>query len=279
MADLTTTRWRRYGQDRLYVKTNDGTDVGYIDLQTGAVDLAMPELESEVRSLASHILRVPDTRAMPVIAAAPPVLLGRDLAENAAGSRARARRVEVHAKAPVANFLARLLDLHTDERAWRIGASGESRVGRKLSKLPTGWHVLHSIPIGDRGADIDHLVIGPGGVFNINTKCHPEGTIWLHEQALRVNGHITDYLRNSRFERDRVSHILSGACGMPVQSLPMVVLVDIAKMTVKGVPTDVIVTTLRSVRHVLGRQPQRLAAAQVEHIFAVARNSATWQRS
>jgi hypothetical protein len=139
--------------------------------------------------------------------------------------------------------------------------------------------VLHSIPVGDRGADIDHLVIGPGGVFNINTKCHPEGTIWLHEQALRVNGHITDYLRNSRYERDRVSRLLSQASGMPVQSMPMIVFVDIAKMTVKGVPADVLVTTVRSVRNVLRRQPTRLLPAHVEHLYAVARNNGTWQRS
>lgn len=278
MADLTTTRWRRYGQDRLYVKTHDGTDVGYIDLQTGAVDLAMPELESEVRSLAAHMLRVPDTRAMPVITAEPPVLVPRDLADNSAGSAARAKRDEVHAKAPVANFLARLLNVHTDERAWRIGAGAESRVGRKLAKLPNGWRVLHAIPIGEHNADIDHLVIGTGGVFNINTKCHPEGTVWLHEQALRVNGHITYYLRNARFESERVSRILTSACGVPIASQAMLVFVDIAKMTVKGVPADVMVTTLRSVRNVLSRQPSRLTPAQVEHIFTVARDGATWQR-
>jgi hypothetical protein len=33
------TRWTRYGRDRVYVKTSDGLDVGYIDLKTGTIDI------------------------------------------------------------------------------------------------------------------------------------------------------------------------------------------------------------------------------------------------
>jgi hypothetical protein len=276
MTELTTTRWRRYGQDRLYVKTHDGIDVGYIDLQTGDVDLAMPELEAEVRSLASHMLRIPDTRAMPIVTAVAPA--GYDLADNAAGGAARTKHEAVKAQAPMRNLLARLLNVKTEERAWRIGSQAELRVGRQLAKLPGDWHALHAIPIGDRGSDIDHLIVGPGGVFNVNTKCHPDATVWLHEQALRVNGYITDYLRNTRFETERVTRLLTTGCGMPVESHGMIVFVDLTKITIKGTPADVMVTTMRGLRNVLLRQPVRLTPAQVEHIYSVARNSLTWQR-
>jgi hypothetical protein len=39
-SDLTIARWRKYGQDRLYVALVDGTKVGYWDLVT---DEAHPE--------------------------------------------------------------------------------------------------------------------------------------------------------------------------------------------------------------------------------------------
>jgi hypothetical protein len=56
------------------------------------------------------------------------------------------------------------LSCRTDERAWRIGAVGEEAVAKRLEGFGAGWRVLHSVPVGKRGSDIDHLVIGPGGV-------------------------------------------------------------------------------------------------------------------
>jgi hypothetical protein len=35
---MTTARWRRFGHDRLYVKTEDGTQIGWACLRTGAVE-------------------------------------------------------------------------------------------------------------------------------------------------------------------------------------------------------------------------------------------------
>ena len=45
-------------------------------------------------------------------------------------------------------------------------------MGAELNRLGRhGWRVLHSIRLANR-VDIDHLPIGPGGVFSINTKHH-----------------------------------------------------------------------------------------------------------
>lgn len=76
--------------------------------------------------------------------------------------------------------LLRLSDRKTDERSWRIGAVGEGRVGAELERLVRrGFRVLHSVPVGQRDSDIDHVVVGPPGVFTVNTKWHPEGRIWV----------------------------------------------------------------------------------------------------
>src|ERR1700744_5161811 len=45
---------------------------------------------------------------------------------------------------------------------WERGAAGERKVGATLEGLGDDWHVLHDIYLG-RG-NIDHVVVGPGGV-------------------------------------------------------------------------------------------------------------------
>lgn len=53
--------------------------------------------------------------------------------------------------------------------AWSQGAEGEEVVGRILEELAgDGWCVIHDVSFG-RG-NIDHVVIGPGGIFTVETK-------------------------------------------------------------------------------------------------------------
>ena len=58
-----------------------------------------------------------------------------------------------------------------DASAWRRGAAGERRTARLLGPLARhGWAVLHDLAIPGSQANLDHLVIGPGGVFVIDSK-------------------------------------------------------------------------------------------------------------
>lgn len=54
--------------------------------------------------------------------------------------------------------------------AWKTGADGERRVAEVLADVP-GIEVLHDrlVP-GQRGANIDHIVVGPSGVFVVDAK-------------------------------------------------------------------------------------------------------------
>jgi hypothetical protein len=55
---------------------------------------------------------------------------------------------------------------------WLRGAEGERAVGAVLAQLEdVGWKALHDISLG-RG-NVDHVLIGPGGIFTIETKSHP----------------------------------------------------------------------------------------------------------
>ena len=54
---------------------------------------------------------------------------------------------------------------------WDRGAEGEEHVGKLLDSLAAeGWRPLHDVSLG-RG-NIDHILIGPGGLFTIETKSH-----------------------------------------------------------------------------------------------------------
>jgi hypothetical protein len=66
--------------------------------------------------------------------------------------------------APLWTLLARALGVRNDERAWRIGADGEEKVAAQLEKVivkDPPWRILHAVRVGERGSDIDHIVIGP----------------------------------------------------------------------------------------------------------------------
>jgi Nuclease-related domain len=55
--------------------------------------------------------------------------------------------------------------------AWRRGADGERRTARLLDRLTRdGYVVFHDLALPGSPANVDHLVIGPTGVFVIDSK-------------------------------------------------------------------------------------------------------------
>ena len=70
----------------------------------------------------------------------------------------------------------------------RNAADGEDQTARRLALLPDGWTVLHHVRWpGRRFASIDHVVIGPGGVFVVDALSW-SGSITLAADVLRQNG-------------------------------------------------------------------------------------------
>jgi len=178
-------------------------------------------------------------------------------------------------------FLARVLRVHTDERAWRIGADGEEKVAAQLAKLvkkDPRWRVLHAVPVGENGSDIDHVVIGPAGVFTLNAKHHPGAKIWVAGTTFMVNGQKQPYLRNSRHEAARAAKLLTAAAGVTVHAVGVVVPVGAQDIVIKTAPEGAHVVYRRALAKWLGRQPELLEQDAVDRIFEVARRSTTWLR-
>jgi hypothetical protein len=296
VTELIETGWTRYGKDRVYVTTPEGAEIGHVDLVALAVVAKIPAYEPELqRCLArwsgarepvvdgttcaalAATEQPPDEQRSGLVALARPIPDDvRDLAANVAGAAARAKRDEVNAQAPVMNMLARVLGVKTEERSWRVGAKGEVKVASELDKLGVGWHVLHAVEVGRNGSDIDHVVVGPPGVFTLNAKRHPGGKAWVGERLVMVNGHRTDYLRNSRHEAQRAGRLLTAACNHEVAVRAAIVFVDLDELSVKQMPADVHVTTRRRLPAWLRSLPASIDEREIELIYAMARLSSTW---
>ena len=148
-----------------------------------------------------------------------------DLAANPPGQAAAQVAAAYREARPVATRLARLLGRHTDERAWRAGADGEVETARRLLALTDPspwqfshvglWRVLHSVPVGERGSDIDHVVIGAPGVFVVNSKHHRGKLVTTTPRAVVVGKHPTRYAEFARTEADRTATLLAAALRWP----------------------------------------------------------------
>jgi hypothetical protein len=67
----------------------------------------------------------------------------------------------------IANF--RVEKYETDRMTWRKGALGEYEVGAELERLPDDYLVFNDINTEEFG-NFDHIVVGPKGIFAIETK-------------------------------------------------------------------------------------------------------------
>jgi hypothetical protein len=122
-----------------------------------------------------------------------------------------------------------------DAVTWRRGAAGERRTARLLDPLERqGWAILHDLAIPGSRANIDHLAIGPGGVFVIDSKQY-RGRLRLDGSGRLWHGRypLAPTLRTVDFEADQAALVLTD---------PDVVVVPIVAVHSAQVPWGKVVT-------------------------------------
>ncbi|MFD4646009.1 nuclease-related domain-containing protein [Streptomyces sp. NPDC058441] len=280
--ELKVTRWKRYGHDRLYANLPDGTAVGWADVETGEITVLVTDYRADVVAVLTHHLRnkpepdlserMPEAEAPPVL---PPLTATDDLSTNRPGESLR-DLLDNSGPGLIKRVVSQFLRRPTEWDSWRKGLAGEKRVGAELNRLARhGWRVLHSIPLADK-VDVDHLLIGPGGVFSINTKHHHKKAVWVGDDAVKVDhGRPAPYTRKSRAEAKRVARVLERFCGFPVPVEPVLVFVGVTGLQV--VATQLSVRVYRE-RQVAALAPLSgvLTAEQVEQVYGVARHRQAW---
>ena len=306
----SVTRWRNFGHDRLYVRSLAGADLGWWDLTTDEGHALDPQLARELELLvrdwqASLGMGAP---SRPVLRQVTPLEVEEPHADEPHTAPAAPRRAAGYAEPvrtvvePPADLLAnrageslmrrevaelaagrssgrRFADFVPVASSWQVGAVGEQLVAdelRKLAALDPRWGFLNSIPVNAKGTDIDHLVIGPGGVFTINTKHHRDARIWVSGDMLMVNGEKTWYVRNARHEATNATTRLAEATGRPIRAFGLVVPVGAASLTIKNAPADVAVVNRRRLVSFFSGLPTVLDKDTVLAAFEAARDCQTW---
>lgn len=100
-----------------------------------------------------------------------------------------------------------LLDVELLERA----ADGEERTAATLAWLPPAFVTVHDLRLPGSQSNVDHLVVGPTGVFVIDTKVHDgvvrygSGTLWRGDRSMRAELHAL------AFEATRLAAVLDAA--------------------------------------------------------------------
>lgn len=297
VAKLMVTRWRRFGHDRLFVSTPDRETVGWLDLTTGARTVKLPKWSAQFAEsvgeylhehphLAKRVRLIPAQRGNAAARSAdrPPRPSWRDLTQQIAGASQRLRVREV--RDARRHGTGDRPELHRHERDLIAGAEGQEYVGQRLEELrPHGWHLIHSIPLGPNGADIDHLLIGPGGVVTLNTQncagadAEAVRHIRVCEHQIYFDGHQTNQPVAVRQKAAEAERVLSRACGFAVDVLPALVILtgpNAPRIEFSQPTTDLLVLDWTTLIPRLAGLPTRLPEWRKRAVFSLARKSTTW---
>jgi hypothetical protein len=154
--------------------------------------------------------------------------------------------------------------------AWRRGAAGERRTALLLAGLERqGWAVLHDLAVPGSRANLDHLVIGPGGVFVIDSKQY-RGRLQFDQSGRLWHGRypLAPALRAVSFEADQAALVLTDP---DVVVVPILAVhgaqVPWGKVVADGVP----VVAARRLPSMIRRLPAVLGPERVAVLAAQAR--------
>lgn len=197
-----------------------------------------------------------------------------DLSDREPGALARERLIALRRQAR-RSPLQWLFDVRSGERPARDAVRVQVEVGRQLQKLGPGWFTLHSIPIaGDRA--IDHLVIGPPGVFLLSSKNHLRDRVRVDEDGVKVNNRPTPYVQEVRTDAQEAGRLLSLAVGDDVTVRPVVVIMS-RYFSVRSQPEDVRVVGRSAVSGWLMAEPDSQLFERSKEVFGHAHRGSTWR--
>jgi hypothetical protein len=149
------------------------------------------------------------------------------------------------------------------------GARGEERVAALLAALPRGYHVFHDFPCG--AADgIDHVAVGPAGLFAVETKCW-SGEVTFERGLLLVNGGEPSRppLQQVRASVQALTRFLGGRLGAAPGCVPVVCFASETFKPGCAVCDGTVVCNASALLAQIGAHAGHLSADEVERIVKV----------
>jgi hypothetical protein len=78
-----------------------------------------------------------------------------------------------------------------NDGSYGIGSYAEELVGTKLSALGENYYVIHDISKGFKKENIDHVVVGPTGIFVIESKAN-KNVMAYYENNIRKTSYLAE---------------------------------------------------------------------------------------
>lgn len=99
-------------------------------------------------------------------------------------------------------------------RPWHKGAEGERSIANIIEMLPDDYVVIHDLA-KPNGGNIDHIVLGPTGIFLLETKAC-EGDISQKDGSLLLNGRAPerDFIRQATDNTYWLKELIKEKCGI-----------------------------------------------------------------
>ncbi|MFF3685097.1 NERD domain-containing protein [Streptomyces sp. NPDC002187] len=280
MQGLRVTPAREPGRDRLYVTLPSGRTLAWYDPASGRVSLVVEGYGDEVPAalapfVTGHVTLgpppVPTTAHLARLALHP----DDDLAPNRPGEAlhaeldplpgAGAGRPGTRHRGPGVRRL------RADPRRARLAA--QQRLGGELDRLEAiGRRVVHAVPLP--GADhIDHLAVGPGGVFAVHTLAAFRQRVLIADPQVRTGRAVpSPCLRLTRRRAERAAHALA------VAVLPVLAVVGAERLEIRPVPPQDVRILRDGEVPALARLGGVLGPADIDALYATARDRRTWLR-
>ncbi len=201
----------------------------------------------------------------------------RALRQRVPGQSAMSNVVHAQATKPPRSPVARLLGVSpltvTARRHYR-DALAELEVGDTLATLGPRWDVLHDVPVGPDG--LDHLVIGPTGVYVVQTVMARGLDVVVTADSVSVGGAASELASVVRDDARDVEEALGLASALQLTVKPVLVIVGPRRLTIATPPYEVAVVKSAILGSTIVNAAKALSGAEVAGLSDVAELASTW---
>ncbi|MEV6679564.1 nuclease-related domain-containing protein [Streptomyces erythrochromogenes] len=253
----------RPGRGRLYVNLPDGQAVAWYDRQANRISvLADDHREAVLAALRPYLSGTVSIGPPPVPTAAEMRRLAMppdaDLAPNRPGE----------------TLLAELEHGTAGTRSrhrLRQDLTAQQRMGEAFDALePEGWRTLHCVPLPGFGR-IDHLVIGPAGIFCVRTIPGRRQRAVVGDLLLTVGR--AEPRPDPRWIRGAAAR---ATAVLGVKVTPALAVVDASRLETAPTVRDIRILQPPTATPDLVASPTALKGPDIEALFAQARDTRTW---
>lgn len=159
-----------------------------------------------------------------------------------------------------------------EDSSYKAGVAGEQRTVGVLASLERqGYRILHSIPLSPR-KDIDHQVVGPTGLFALNTKATTYEVAAKSDGTVYTDGYRQNWIGSITPDAGIAAGYLATAARMGLDIQPLVAVWSTLRVHTASpalVAGDDVARRITGGGHLFPN-------AWVDVLYNVARRSDTW---